>query len=714
MTRLLQGGRGFIMLLGVMGLCLALGPGRAAAAVRFDMFVGYDGVVPQGSWFPIVFEVQNDGPAFTARVEVAPGQFNPGHTRSMRVELPTGTTKRFTLPAFAAASYSPTWTARLLDERGRVRVETSSQQLRRYNSAALPMAAALSRQIPPLPQPKNPQEDLRPVFARLQPGLFPDNPLTLEGLDVLYLSSERALELRAGQVSALMAWLHAGGRLMVGLEQLNHLTGPGEWLRLVLPFEAKEMRMAQTHAALQQWLGLPDTLGVRGSRPPVVRKGRTTQEASEAFGRAPADAKFEESPLQCAGGTVRAGDGKVMIGTEETPLVVRAARGRGEILLLTFAPELEPFRSWKNAELFWAKSIGFPPELLEPDAALRSRGRSVDGIVGAMIDSEQVRKLPVGWLLLLLVAYLVVFGPMDRILLQRLNRQMLTWVTFPVYVVLFSLLIYYIGYRLRAGETEWTELHILDVTPHGERADFRGRSYGSLYSPVNARYEFESTELFASLRGEFTGQYGGGQDVGRGSVEQLSTGFKSSEPVPVWTSQLMLHEWWRQAPTPVEVRLTGSTVTVKNRLPVGLQLMRLAIGGQLLELGNLAAGAEGTYSRSAVPLTPLANFVEQNGSGFLQAVESRQRAFGDSAAGRLRDWPAAAMAVSFISLVSSPNEYNRFEPARGFDLAPLLRRGDSVLMAWVPEYSPTRPLNQFPARRERRNTLLRVLVEAPR
>jgi hypothetical protein len=39
----------------------------------------------------------------------------------------------------------------------------------------------------------------------------------------------------------------------------------------------------------------------------------------------------------------------------------------------------------------------------------------------------------------------------DQYCLKRLNKQMLTWVTFPVYVALFSLLIYYIGYRLRAG-----------------------------------------------------------------------------------------------------------------------------------------------------------------------------------------------------------------------------------------------------------------------
>ena len=137
----------------------------ADAAVRFDMFVGYDGIVPQGSWFPIAFEVQNDGPAFTATVEVSPGQFTETQTRTMVVELPTGTTKRFIIPTFSTASYNPAWNARLLDERGKVRAETMSQRVRRLNEAAVPLAAAITRAMPPLPELKT-RQDENPLVER--------------------------------------------------------------------------------------------------------------------------------------------------------------------------------------------------------------------------------------------------------------------------------------------------------------------------------------------------------------------------------------------------------------------------------------------------------------------------------------------------------------------------------------------------------------------
>src|SRR5260370_38212109 len=99
-----------------------------------------------------------------------------------------------------------------------------------------------------------------------------------------------------------------------------------------------------------------------------------------------------------------------------------------------------------------------------------------------MIDTRQVHTLPMEWLLLLLIVYLVVIGPLDQFWLKKIGRPMLTWITFPTYVVLFSLLIYFIGYKLRSGESEWTDLHLVDVLARGEQSGLRGRTYSSLHS----------------------------------------------------------------------------------------------------------------------------------------------------------------------------------------------------------------------------------------
>src|SRR5439155_27186809 len=86
-------------------------------AVRLDVFVGYDGILTQGGFFPVVFEVFNDGPPFNGLLELSPGQFGQGQIRQVPVELPTGTLKRLVIPVFSAQQYGfSSWNIRLLDD----------------------------------------------------------------------------------------------------------------------------------------------------------------------------------------------------------------------------------------------------------------------------------------------------------------------------------------------------------------------------------------------------------------------------------------------------------------------------------------------------------------------------------------------------------------------------------------------------------------------
>jgi hypothetical protein len=688
-----------------------------------DVFLGYDGIVPEASWFPVTFEIANDGPAFNALVELSPSQYDRSQSRTMRVELPTGTTKRFVMPVFSSGRYTHNWEARLLDERGKVRAEAPGLRARKLNQWTVPLMAAVTRTAPALPEGKSRQPELQPLVARLLPNLFPDNPITLEGLDTIYLSSEKALELKVPQVNALLAWLQGGGHLVVGIEQTLHVTG-NEWLRRLLPWDLTGMATLTNHAALQEWVTSDrgrDNADVSWHPTPSLPQRRTparsptpTADPVNPYAQlATPDSVFEPAPMQVAVGTPR--DGKVLVGSAANPLVVIAARGRGQLTLLLFSPELEPFVTWKNRPYFWAKMAALPQELVTSDPYNRFGGASSDGIFGAMIDSRQVRKLPVGWLVLLLVGYLVVIGPLDYYWLKKINRQMLTWITFPVYVALFSVLIYVIGYKLRAGETEWNELHVVDVLPVlGEQADLRGRTYTSVYSPVNANYRLASELPFAALRGEYMGSYAN-QEGSRAKVEQRGNAFAADISVPVWTSQLYVHDWWQRsdAPMKLSVKAAGEDwqVEIENHLKKRLGPAKLVLEGQVLEVGDLPAGET---KKLTLPRrgTTLANFVQQNGASFDSAVNQRQRAFGQNRR-LIGDVPRGAMAASFIEHLgarSAGRRTGRFVTTPGLDLSPVADRGSAILLAWEPGDAPVKPINQFSPRRARRDTLWRLAV----
>ena len=57
-------------------LLLGFVSGRTAqGALQFDPFIGYDGKIHEAGWFPVSFEIFNDGPGFNAIIEISSGQF---------------------------------------------------------------------------------------------------------------------------------------------------------------------------------------------------------------------------------------------------------------------------------------------------------------------------------------------------------------------------------------------------------------------------------------------------------------------------------------------------------------------------------------------------------------------------------------------------------------------------------------------------------------
>lgn len=73
MSRSLIYGKG-LLLPWAAALLLLAAPAGQAAGPRFDVFPGYNYIVPDQGWFPITCEVQNDGPSFNAIIEVSAEQ----------------------------------------------------------------------------------------------------------------------------------------------------------------------------------------------------------------------------------------------------------------------------------------------------------------------------------------------------------------------------------------------------------------------------------------------------------------------------------------------------------------------------------------------------------------------------------------------------------------------------------------------------------------
>jgi hypothetical protein len=716
-------------------LALFLPVAAARADLQFDVSVGYDQILPQHGWFPIACELHNDGPSFNAVIEVTAREQGGGQIWRLPIDLPANSRKRVVIPVFSSGEF---WNARLVDGSGKVRAEQTASNVKVIGNH-LPLVAALARTgggMPFFPETANNQWSSKYVAARLQPALFPDNPLALEGIDMLYLSSEKAADLNPGQVSALTAWLQDGGHLVVGVEQISDIS-KSSWLREMLPCDLTSTVNLSAHDSLQEWVrskasnpvivqmqparrhrtnAIPGTARLQNGAPPArfraapVSEGPALVDSAQGFQEDPG---FDAAPLPVAIGTPR--DGSIFIGDSAAPLAFEGNRGRGRITVLGFSPEREPFLSWRNRAWFWARLAEVPVGALESQQGPRAMGRlSSDGIFGAMIDSRQIRKLPLGWLLALLAAYLVVIGPLDMLWLRKINRQMLTWITFPVYVVVFSGLIYWIGFHLRAGELEWNELNLVDVLPDKGGAVLRGQTYISIYSPVNAHYELASTQPFATLRGESQSYYGGNMENSRATVVQHGNNFDADVVVPVWTSELYVSDWLQPAPLPLTMTATrqgsGWQVTVENKMDHKLSASYIVLDGLVYELGVLPAEQNKTFILERESGQPLREWVQDTSRFFIVAAQARRNSFGNNEA-EPPDLAPGSMAASFISQVNqSAINWETFSGPDDLDLSRYATAGYGILLAWDPDRSLTEALNRFPVNRQHRNTLLRLVV----
>lgn len=695
----------------------------AQAKIQFDVFPGFDSIARGGAWFPVVIEVFNDGASFDGVIELGQSQFS-GVPQRFAVELPQNTRKRLLLPAFSGSQGVLMLDARLLDKDGKVRAENLGQRVTQlgWENFLLGAAPQTFAGMPTFPdiQGRNAEFQPRPVRMAIGQGMetFPDNPIVLSSLNAIYLNSAKALELKETQIEALLAWLHAGGHLIVAIDQTTDVTATA-WLRDVLPVTVDGVATRSIGAALATWLANGNSAGdarnlqFAGQCPPVPMANRGALGVPDVYKDKETDVNFGKSTMPVANFKQRAGE--VLVSAEGVPLIVSAHKGRGLVTAVAFNPERDPVKGWTHRSWFWARLSGVPRDLLGRADYNAWGGRGIDGVFGAMIETRQVQKLPVGVLLVLLLVYLVVIGPLDQWWLKKINRPMLTWITFPSYVVLFSLLIYYIGFRLRAGNSEWNEMHVVDVYPRAGDAVLRGYSFGSVYSPANNSYRVAVEADTGMFRPEFQGFWGNAGSGARIAVQTKSRGFEAEMDVPVWTSQLGVAEWNEPGLSPIAAKWDGTELVIANRRQASMTNVTVIRGLRMYRIGSIAGGEETRVDFQGNG-DSYVDFARNWSTDFTRVAGRRTEVFGGGDQDApIDNWGDAAIAASFAQHVTGgDNSSRQFIWPPTFDLTPNADRGDLIILAYLPGDSVLPAMNRFSALRQAKGTLVRLVLPASR
>ena len=439
-----------------LGILLTNGQGSNQAQgvqdlVNLRIAAAFDGYYRENNWLPLRITVSNAGDPLDGRLIVRPETSGRvvSSAYSSPVNLPTGGEREVFLYV-QARSFPPRLVVELLDEDGQRVAERSAELTPILGNDMLHVVVA-----PPTTQTilltNVHAASYQAHQARWEPAHLPDDPAALLAVDTIFLINLPDESLRGSQRQALLDWVSAGGQLIV--------TGGTSWqgaaslLGDVLPLNPTGTQTIDSLGAIATWVGDDAPLEARS----VLATGELHESA------------------------------RVLIAEGDLPLLIRRSYGGGTIDFLALDPGLEPLRSWNGQQsLWWQMLSSRPPQpawmrgiLDYPEAAA-----SVAVLPGVELLP------PASTMLLFISAYIVLIGPINYIVLARINRRGFAWITMPLLILIFSGLAWNVGFNLRGSEVILSRMQVVQSWPDVEKAQVN-QVIGVL-APRRAVYSMEA------------------------------------------------------------------------------------------------------------------------------------------------------------------------------------------------------------------------------
>lgn len=537
------------------GPASGLGDGRGAVAavtpppgLSIEAKVLLQGHARVGSWMAIDVHLRNDGPAIGGELRLAGGV--QGRTRfGTPVDLPTQSDKTYRLYAQPPA-FGRDVEISLVD--GATTIATTKATFTVHEATQMVVGIVAEQpgdiigDLDLLPNMNN----VAPLTVGLDVADLPTRLEAWSALDRLIWQDADSSRLSEEQRDALRGWIAGGGRLVI----VGGTAGPS------------------TLSAF------PDTI--------LPYRPTTTTDVAPAslqalLGELPKDA----TDLPALSGTLSEGTPLAAVGDQ----VVAAERpyGSGAVTLIGFDPTADWMTGTRLAEGLWRRVI--------PTRAASGLVIGDDSqIVSAASQLPSLALPPVGGLIALLGAYILLIGPLNYLVLRRLDKREWAWVTMPLLIAGFAIGAYAFGSLLRGSDLIVNEVAIVRGAPGATEG--AAQAYLGIFSPTRGAYQLRvpgGALLSAPVNGDFSPDGSSSTlDVLQGDparVRDLNVGFgtlrtiraETAVAVPLVRADLRLEDG----------RLKG---TVTNGADKPLLKPAVVLGGTVAKLDDIAPGASAT------------------------------------------------------------------------------------------------------------------------
>ena len=173
-----------------------------------------------------------------------------------------------------------------------------------------------------------------------------------------------------------------------------------------------------------------------------------------------------------------------MPGTDGRPLMAVAPRGAGRVIWIGADLAANAFGGWEAGGGIWSRLVASDGSRF---ASQRSPSDEASSMTQALANLPALEVPPAELLLAVIVGYILLIGPVSYLVLRRLDRRELAWVTAPLLVVVFSACSYGIGTSLKGSQIIVNQISVVRSVSEGSAANVT--TWAGIFSPARATYD---------------------------------------------------------------------------------------------------------------------------------------------------------------------------------------------------------------------------------
>jgi uncharacterized membrane protein YvlD (DUF360 family) len=307
------------------------------------------------------------------------------------------------------------------------------------------------------------------VVDGLKASQLPDRWYGYDAVSTLVLNARNPADYDAlsdAQRDAILGWVARGGHVLIS-------GGAGE-PQLIAP---------------QSFLG--KLIPGRFRQPHNLIEGRGFEEFIPGEGQLPVS---RDEPLTVA--VLEDVAGEVIAQAGSIPLVIRGSYGLGRVTYAAVDLRDPLLGRWNDYPVFLRRLADWQEVDTNPQDNNYQYGYwaisdTTSDLMQALERFEGIRVVPFSLVALLIGVYIILIGPVDYILVHRiLKRPALTWITFPIFVILVSAGCYYMAAYLKGDTVRLNEASLVDVNL--TNGQVRATSWMNLYAPATQSFQLQA------------------------------------------------------------------------------------------------------------------------------------------------------------------------------------------------------------------------------